>query len=63
MKVEWVVVAGLLEMLSCACYTLAFLQVFERAPFRVGAYVALSRRRSGLPYLWGARAAWRWGGG
>jgi uncharacterized membrane protein YbhN (UPF0104 family) len=47
MKVEWVVAAILLEVLSCACYVLAFLQVFSRAPFRVGARVALSEEAFG----------------
>src|ERR1700749_3419922 len=42
MKAQWVVVAVVLEILSCASYVLAFLQVFERAPFRVGARIALS---------------------
>ena len=36
MKVQWVVAAVLLEALSCASYVVAFLQVFERAPFRSG---------------------------
>jgi uncharacterized membrane protein YbhN (UPF0104 family) len=47
MKTQWVVVAVLLEVLSCACYVLAFLQVFERAPFRVGARIALSEEAFG----------------
>jgi len=47
MKVQWVVVAVLLEALSCASYVLVFLQVFERAPFRVGARVALSEEAFG----------------
>ena len=47
MKAQWVVVAVLLEVLSCACYVVAFLQVFARAPFRVGAYVALSEEAFG----------------
>jgi uncharacterized membrane protein YbhN (UPF0104 family) len=47
MKTEWVVVAVLLEILSCACYVVAFLQVFERAPLRVGARVALSEEAFG----------------
>ncbi len=47
MKAEWVVVAVVLEILSCASYVLAFLQVFERAPFRVGARVALSEEAFG----------------
>src|SRR6516162_142103 len=42
MKTQWVVIAVLLEVLSCASYVVAFLQVFERAPLRVGARVALS---------------------
>jgi uncharacterized membrane protein YbhN (UPF0104 family) len=47
MKVQWVVVAVLLEALSCASYVVAFLQVFERAPIRVGARVALSEEAFG----------------
>lgn len=47
MKTQWVVVAVLLEVLSCACYVVAFLQVFERAPVRVGARVALSEEAFG----------------
>jgi uncharacterized membrane protein YbhN (UPF0104 family) len=47
MKAQWVVVAILLEVLSCAGYVLAFLQVFERAPVRVGSYVALSEEAFG----------------
>jgi uncharacterized membrane protein YbhN (UPF0104 family) len=38
----WVAVAVVLEILSCLGYVLAFLQVFERAPIRFGARVALS---------------------
>ncbi len=47
MKAPWVVVAVLLEVLSCGSYVLAFLQVFERAPVRVGAQVALSEEAFG----------------
>jgi uncharacterized membrane protein YbhN (UPF0104 family) len=47
MKPEWVIVAVVLEVLSCASYIVVFLQVFERAPFRVGAYVALSEEAFG----------------
>ena len=47
MKTPWVVVAVLLEVLSCASYVVAFLQVFERAPLRVGARVALSEEAFG----------------
>ncbi len=47
MKVQWVVVAILLEVLSCASYVVVFLQVFERAPVRVGSYVALSEEAFG----------------
>lgn len=38
----WLVAACGLEVLSCLGYVLAFLQVFERAPIRFGARVALS---------------------
>jgi uncharacterized membrane protein YbhN (UPF0104 family) len=47
MKAEWVAVAILLEVLSCAGYVVAFLQVFDRAPLLVGAYVALSEEAFG----------------
>jgi uncharacterized membrane protein YbhN (UPF0104 family) len=47
MKAQWVAVAVLLEALSCASYVLAFLQVFDRAPFRVGARIALSEEAFG----------------
>ena len=38
----WLVFAVVLEILSCLGYVLAFLQVFDRAPVRFGARVALS---------------------
>jgi uncharacterized membrane protein YbhN (UPF0104 family) len=39
----WLIVAAvMLEVLSCLGYVLAFLQVFERAPVRFGARVALT---------------------
>jgi uncharacterized membrane protein YbhN (UPF0104 family) len=38
----WVLVAVALEILSCLGYVVAFLQVFDRAPVRFGARVALS---------------------
>jgi len=38
----WIVAAVALEVLSCLGYVLAFLQVFDRAPLRFGARVALS---------------------
>jgi uncharacterized membrane protein YbhN (UPF0104 family) len=47
MKLQWVVVAVVLEALSCASYVVAFLQVFDRAPFRVGARVALTEEAFG----------------
>ena len=37
-----IVLAICLEILSCASYVIAFLQVFDRAPIRFGARVALS---------------------
>jgi uncharacterized membrane protein YbhN (UPF0104 family) len=42
MKASWLAVAIGLEILSCLGYVVAFLQVFERAPLRLGARVALS---------------------
>jgi uncharacterized membrane protein YbhN (UPF0104 family) len=42
MAVPLLIAAIALELLSCAAYVLAFLQVFERAPIRFGARVALS---------------------
>ena len=47
MKAQWVALAVLLEVLSCGSYVVVFLQVFERAPVRVGAYVALSEEAFG----------------
>jgi uncharacterized membrane protein YbhN (UPF0104 family) len=47
MQTSWVVVAVVLEVLSCASYVVAFLQVFERAPVRVGSWVALSEEAFG----------------
>lgn len=42
MKLSWVLAAVALEILSCVGYVIAFLQVFDRAPLRFGARVALS---------------------
>ncbi len=42
MQASWLAVAIVLEVLSCLGYVLAFLQVFDRAPIRFGARVALS---------------------
>jgi uncharacterized membrane protein YbhN (UPF0104 family) len=42
MNASWLVLAVVLEILSCFGYILAFLQVFERAPRRFGARVAMS---------------------
>jgi uncharacterized membrane protein YbhN (UPF0104 family) len=42
MSSSWLAAAVALEILSCLGYVLAFLQVFERAPIRFGARVALS---------------------
>jgi uncharacterized membrane protein YbhN (UPF0104 family) len=47
MNARWVVVAVVLEVLSCASYVLVFLQVFERAPLRVGARIALTEEAFG----------------
>jgi uncharacterized membrane protein YbhN (UPF0104 family) len=40
-KLQWLLVAVLFELISCASYVVAFLQVFERAPLRLGAGIAL----------------------
>jgi uncharacterized membrane protein YbhN (UPF0104 family) len=42
MPAGWVVLAVALEAFSCVGYIIAFLQVFDRAPVRFGARVALS---------------------
>ena len=42
MNLRWLILAVVLEILSCAGYILAFLQVFERSPIRFGARVALT---------------------
>ena len=42
MHLGWLLVAVVLEILSCVGYIIAFLQVFDRAPVRFGARVALS---------------------
>ncbi len=42
MTLGWLAVGVVLEILSCLGYVIAFLQVFERAPIRFGARVALS---------------------
>jgi len=47
LKAQWVAVALVLEAASCASYVLAFLQVFNRAPLRLGARVALSEEAFG----------------
>jgi uncharacterized membrane protein YbhN (UPF0104 family) len=47
MKAGWIAVAIGLEVLSCLGYVIAFLQVFERAPIRFGARVALTEQAFG----------------
>jgi uncharacterized membrane protein YbhN (UPF0104 family) len=47
MKPGWLVIAVVLEILSCASYIVVFLQVFKRAPRRIGARVALSEEAFG----------------
>ncbi|HEX8977930.1 MAG TPA: lysylphosphatidylglycerol synthase transmembrane domain-containing protein [Solirubrobacteraceae bacterium] len=42
MNAGWLMLAVLLEILSCVGYVIVFLQVFDRAPIRFGARVALS---------------------
>jgi hypothetical protein len=47
MAAPWVLVAVLLEVLSCASYVAALLQVFERAPLLLGTWLALSEEAFG----------------
>ncbi len=42
MKLGWVLLGVVLEIFSCVGYVIAFLRVFDRAPVRFGARVALS---------------------
>jgi uncharacterized membrane protein YbhN (UPF0104 family) len=57
MKTQWVVVAVLLEVLSCASYVLAFLLVFDRAPLRLGSWVALSEEAFGAAVALGGASS------
>src|SRR5947209_20467851 len=41
MQTGWLIAAVAMEILSCVCYILAFLQGFERGPVRLGARVGL----------------------
>ncbi len=64
MRASWLIIGAVLEILSCAGYILAFLQVFERAPRRLGARVALSELAFNSAVSLGgagsvARGAWR----
>jgi uncharacterized membrane protein YbhN (UPF0104 family) len=47
LKTQWVLIAVLLEVLSCVSYIVVFLQVFERAPRRLGARIALTEEAFG----------------
>ena len=55
----WIVVAVVLELLSCLGYVLAFLQVFERAPIRFGSAWRCRSWPSTPLFRWAARAAQR----
>jgi uncharacterized membrane protein YbhN (UPF0104 family) len=57
MSPGWIAVAVVLEILSCAGYVVAFLQVFERAPLRLGARVALSELAFGAAVSLGGAGA------
>jgi uncharacterized membrane protein YbhN (UPF0104 family) len=48
MNADWLVLAVFLEILSCLGYVLAFLQVFDQAPIRFGARVALTELAFGV---------------
>ncbi len=62
MRGGWVAVAVGLEILSCLGYVLAFLQVFERAPIRFGARVALSELAFGAAVSLGGAGSVALGG-
>jgi uncharacterized membrane protein YbhN (UPF0104 family) len=62
MQAGWLVVAVVLEILSCLGYVLAFLQVFERAPVRFGARVALSELAFGAAVSLGGAGSVALGG-
>ena len=62
MRAGWLVVAAVLEILSCLGYVLAFLQVFERAPVRFGARVALSELAFGAAVSLGGAGSVALGG-
>jgi putative heme transporter len=62
MSPGWVAAGVALEILSCAGYVLAFLQVFERAPLRFGARVALSELAFGAAVSLGGAGSLAVGG-
>jgi len=57
MNAGWLLVAVGLEILSCVGYIIAFLQVFDRAPVRFGARVALTELAFGAAVSLGAPGA------
>jgi uncharacterized membrane protein YbhN (UPF0104 family) len=58
----WVAAAVVLELLSCASYVVAFLQVFDRAPVRLGAWIALSEEAFGVAVSLGGAGSLAAGG-
>lgn len=62
MRTGWLLIAVLLEVLSCLGYVLAFLQVFDRAPLRFGARVALSELAFGAAVSLGGAGSVALGG-
>ena len=62
MQSGWVAIAVALEILSCLGYVLAFLQVFDRAPIRFGARVALSELAFGAAVSLGGAGSVALGG-
>jgi hypothetical protein len=58
----WIAAAVLLELLSCASYVVAFLQVFDRAPVRLGAWIALSEEAFGVAVSLGGAGSLAAGG-
>jgi uncharacterized membrane protein YbhN (UPF0104 family) len=57
MQPSWIAAAVALEVLSCVGYVIAFLQVFDRAPVRFGARVALTELAFGAAVSLGGAGA------
>ena len=62
MNAGWLIAAVLCEVLSCLSYVVAFLRVFDRAPVRFGARVALSELAIGAAVSFGGASSIAAGG-